>query len=389
MRKRLLRSFSYPVLAVLVGSVVLSSCGGSASASPSGVVEAYAEGVYSAYKKSLESAELTNEAIKTFVATPNEDNLRKAKLSWLAARDDYGRTEGFRFYDGPIDNEENGPEGRINAWPLDEAYIDYVQGNANAGIINNPTTYPTITTEVLTSLNEKDGETNISTGWHAIEYLLWGQDLSETSPGVRPATDYTTAANAERRKTYLKLTSELLVADLTEVTEAWAPGEAGNYRADFLKVDSKEALRRLITGIGELSRGELAGERLSPAFLNRSQEDEHSCFSDNTTSDVIANADSIHMVVVGDYQDGEERLGLADLVATKDKELANKLRDQTAESVRLARSIPTPFDKSLRAGVEDTDPGRVAISNTMKALEEQTDTIVEAAKELGITISVS
>ena len=59
--------------------------------------------------------------------------------------------------------------------------------------------FPEITAEALTAANEEGGETNISTGWHAIEFLLWGQDLSATGPGARPATDYTTAPNAERR----------------------------------------------------------------------------------------------------------------------------------------------------------------------------------------------
>ena len=59
-----------------------------------------------------------------------------ARKAWLAAREPYGQTEAFRFYGGPIDDAK-GPEGRINAWPLDEAYIDSVKGKAGSGIINN------------------------------------------------------------------------------------------------------------------------------------------------------------------------------------------------------------------------------------------------------------
>ena len=80
----------------------------------------------------------------------------------------------------------DGPEGLINAWPLDEAYIDYVEGDPAAGVVNDPDTYPTIDAELLTSLNEQGGEANISTGWHAIEFLLWGQDLSTDGPGDAP-----------------------------------------------------------------------------------------------------------------------------------------------------------------------------------------------------------
>ena len=149
-------------------------------------VEHYAAGVHAAYAASLASATELDEAIDAFVADPTDDTLAAAKDAWLAARDDYGLTEAFRFYGGPIDNEEDGPEGLINAWPLDEAYIDYVEGDPAAGIINDPDAYPTIDAELVTSLNEQGGEANISTGWHAIEFLLWGQDLSADGPGARP-----------------------------------------------------------------------------------------------------------------------------------------------------------------------------------------------------------
>ena len=122
-------------------------------------------------------------AIDAFVAEPTDENLAAAKEAWLAARDEYGPTEAFRFYGGPIDDEETGVEGLVNAWPLDEAYIDYVDGDPEAGIVNNPEDYPEITADVLVEANEQGGEANVSTGWHAIEFLLWGQDLSADGPG--------------------------------------------------------------------------------------------------------------------------------------------------------------------------------------------------------------
>ena len=175
---------------------MLTACGsddGGSSASMSDAVETYADGVHASYEASLESATAMDAAIDAFVADPTEDTLEAAKQAWLDARGDYGPTEAFRFYGGPIDNEETGPEGLINAWPMDEAYVDYVEGDAEAGIINDPDTYPTIDAALVESLNEEGGETNISSGWHAIEFLLWGQDLSEDGPGARPASDYADA----------------------------------------------------------------------------------------------------------------------------------------------------------------------------------------------------
>ncbi len=210
--------------AALVVGLVLGACGGGEDeVSEQDVVDAYAEGVYAMYSASLESAQAMDEAIDAFVADPTTETLDAAKQAWLTARDDYGPTEAFRFYGGPIDNEETGVEGLVNAWPLDEAYIDYVDGDPEAGIVNNTDEHPTIDADTLVAANEQGGEANVSTGWHAIEFLLWGQDLSADGPGARPVEDYTTSPNADRRAAYLSTASDLLLEHLDGLVAAWAP----------------------------------------------------------------------------------------------------------------------------------------------------------------------
>ncbi len=352
------------------------------------VVANYAAGVHALYSESLRSARVMDVAIDAFLADPTPATLEAAKRAWLRARDDYGPTEAFRFYSGPIDNEENGPEGLLNAWPMDESYVDYVDGNPTAGIINMPDEYPTINAELIVSLNEEGGEENVSTGWHAIEFLLWGQDLNANGPGDRPVSDYTTADNADRRGIYLATASDVLLGHLQDMVDAWAPGQAGNYRAEFMALDSNAALTNIITGIGELSRGELAGERMTVAYEARSQEDEHSCFSDNTTADIVGNAVGIQVVLTGDYGTVSGP-GILDLVAVEDEALAMRLAAEVSSSVALARQIPAPFDQHLGSDTPNSAPGRAQVLLTIEALERQTDTIVAAATAVGVTISVS
>ncbi len=352
------------------------------------VVANYAAGVHALYAASLTSAQAMDAAIDGFIADPTPATLEAAKRAWLRARDDYGPTEAFRFYGGPIDNEEDGPEGLINAWPLDESYIDYVEGSPNAGIINMPDEYPTIDSDLIVSLNEEGGEENVSTGWHAIEFLLWGQDMNAGGPGARPVEDYTTTTNADRRATYLAVASDTLLGHLQDMVDAWAPGQAGNYRAGFMAMSADDALVNIITGIGELSRGELAGERMTVAYEERSQEDEHSCFSDNTTADIVGNALGIQIVLTGDYG-SVSGPGVLDLVAALDESLAAQLESQVAASVNLAKQIPAPFDNHLTSDTPDSAPGRSMVLRTIEALERQTDTIVSAATTIGVTISVS
>ena len=180
----------------------------------------------------------------------------------------------------------------------------------------------------------------------------------------------------------------MLVGHLEDMVNAWAPAQGGNYRSSFVSADADASIQKIITGIGELSRGELAGERMTVAFEERSQEDEHSCFSDNTTADIIANARGIQMVYLGEYG-GVAGPGIDDLIGAGDEELADKLTAQIRNSVSAATNIPSPFDQHLQEGVSDQSYGRQTVMSTIVSLEEQTDTIVDAAQKIGITISVS
>ena len=377
------------VVAAMTSALALSACGSEANTDlQNEVVVNYASVVHESYSMSLASATEMDAAIDALAADPSEDTLAGAREAWLRARDDYGITEAFRFYGGPIDADETGPEGLMNSWPLDEAYIDYVEGAPESGVINLPDDYPTVDVDLLVSLNEVGGETNISTGWHAIEFLLWGQDLSADGPGARPVTDFTTAPNADRRVAYLTVASDLLVGQLQSLVDAWAPDVESNYRAEFLALPVEEALGMILTGLGELSRGELAGERLTVAYEEHSQENEHSCFSDNTTSDIIANATGIQNVYLGAVGDVEGP-GIHDLIEAADSDLASKLQQEIAASVAAAESIPAPFDKNIAPGVSDDDPGRVAMFDTILALELQADTLVEAAAAAGLVLNLS
>ena len=216
-----------------------------------------------------------------------------------------------------------------------------MEGDSQAGIVNDPESFPVIDVSLLVSLNEEGGDENISTGWHAIEFLLWGQDLNDDGPGYRPIEDYTTNANAQRRATYLAVASDLLLFHLRQMVDAWAPG-ANNYRAQFVSKNTDEALQDIITGIGEMSRGELAGERMTVAYEERSQEDEHSCFSDNTTADIVANALGVQRVFLGEYG-AVSGPGIMALIAAEDEALANNLAAEINFSVTLARPLPAPF----------------------------------------------
>jgi len=377
-KRRFLQALSLPVVALATRSLHAQAV------TPGAVVAHYAALVQASYEEALTGALDLQRAVGAFVAQPSAGGLDAARTSWLAAREWYGQTEAFRFYGGPIDDEQ-GPEGRMNAWPIDEAYVDAVKGRPNSGLINDRKLL--LTKVNLVRYNERGGEENICAGWHAIEFLLWGQDLSETGPGNRSFEDFVDhkAPNADRRRQYLQVASELLVDDLRYLVGAWTPG-VHNYRERFERGDL-ESLRKMIVGLGSLSRGELAGERMEVALNTQDQEDEHSCFSDNTHRDIVNNALGIENVWLGRYlrRDGSTLQGpsLRDLVAAADAALAARVTEQVAASVAAARAIQPPFDREIVGGRDA--PGRLRIQKTIDSLVAQSKGLVESANALGIT----
>jgi putative iron-regulated protein len=350
------------------------------------VVERYAELAHGSYVRCAELASSLQEAIERFLAAPAPETLQAARAAWLAGRAVYGQTEVLRFYSGPIDDPAQGVETYLNAWPLDEAYIDAVAGNPGAGIINDPQGFPQLDQTLLTILNERSGEANVSIGWHAIEFLLWGQDLSAAGPGARSHEDYVEGKgrNAARRAEYLRLCAGLLVEHLELVRDAWAPGKA-NYRAAFVAAPPEQGLRKILSGMAVLSGFEMSGERLAVPYETRDQEEEHSCFSDNTHADLIANQLGIAAVYRG-AASGQAGPGVRDVARLADPALAEELDRELDASLAALRAVPAPFDQALQ-GADDA-PGRKAVLAALVALERQAETLATLALVLGFEIAL-
>ena len=399
------------------------------------VLKTNANIAYAAYSDSLISAQDLRTAITTFIATPTEATMQAAKQAWLDAREPYGQTEVYRFRVGPIDalnedgtigEEGDGPEGKINAWPLGEAIIDYVavevdgdsgpESPANSltnNIIANTVDFPTIdAASIAGAFEHGEDERNVTTGYHAIEFLLWGQDLNndlsgagtrDSSGGQRPVTDYANTVGActsglgnivtdttcTRRGQYLTAVADLLIADLEPIVEAWEPATGAHYNAFVAGGDV--SLAKILEGMGRLSFGELAGERINIALTTDSQEDEHSCFSDNTHRDIFLNAKGVQNTFNAQYTriDGEVITGASVydlLVVEGNHELANTLRGSLESTMAAAAVIDTkaktgtPFDVLIQEGIEQ--PNIVAV---IKALVQQTDEIEQAIDALGVS----
>ncbi|MBU0584199.1 MAG: peptidase [Alphaproteobacteria bacterium] len=380
-----------------------------AETDPKAVLETYAEIAKAKYEDSLDTAKALDAAIEALIANPSEETLAAARDAWKAARIPYQQTEVYRFGNPIVDDWE----GRVNAWPLDEGLIDYVDAGygtesdentlytanviANTSIeINGETVDATeITPEFLSGTLQEAGdiEANVATGYHAIEFLLWGQDLNGTGPGAgnRPYTDFDTAnctgGHCDRRAAYLSAASDLLVTDLEEMAANWGP--EGEARKSLLEGDVNAGIGVILTGMGSLSYGELAGERMKLGLLLHDPEEEHDCFSDNTHSSHLNDALGIRNVYHGSYTrvDGTKVEGpsVADLVketdAAIDAELSAKLDTTVAAMEAMARRAEggEAYDQQIGEGNAE---GNAAVQAAIDGLVDQTRSIERAVAAL-------
>ncbi|MCC6208405.1 MAG: peptidase [Gammaproteobacteria bacterium] len=395
---------------VLIAGLCL---GGQVLAAPTQqtVLEHYADLAQAMYQDSLTTAKALQEAVGKLIEQPTEKNLGAARTAWKAARVPYQQTEAYRFGNAIVDNWE----GKVNAWPLDEGLIDYVgtsygsESDENpfysANIIANKMVMVggehidagKITMDVLASLQEAGGvEANVAIGYHAIEFLLWGQDLHGTGSGAgeRPATDFDTRncthGNCDRRAAYLKAATDLLVDDLGWMTRQW--GKGGEARTTVAGGGDR-GLVTILTGMGSLSYGELAGERMKLGLMLHDPEEEHDCFSDNTHFSHYYDAMGIRNVYTGSYVrvDGTKLTGpsIADLVAAKNADADKALRkglDATLAKMQVlvdsAEKKGVHYDQLIGEGNKE---GNAMVMAAIDSLLNQTKLIEKAVTSLDVS----
>lgn len=364
------------------------------------VLKTYADIAEAVYEDSLDTAKVLRSVIHNFVNNPTEQNLQDAKDAWLAARVPYQQSEVYRFGNPIVDDWE----GKVNAWPLDEGLIDYVESNSygdqsdeNENYVSNVianklikingknvSTSPITKELIAEKLQEAGGvEANVATGYHAIEFLLWGQDLNGTDAGAgsRPATDFNirncSNGNCERRAEYLKVATDLLIDDLEEMASNWRSN--GQARNDLMSGGTKKGLTAIITGLGSLSYGELAGERMQLGLMLHDPEEEHDCFSDNTHNSHYYDLIGMINVYTGKYVGVNGRIisgvGLGDLVRQKNASLHNEMMNKLSETLismnhmKKTAEAGKSYDQMLAS---DDDHGNQIIQDVVDHLKEQT-----------------
>ncbi|MCB1516790.1 MAG: peptidase [Hyphomicrobiaceae bacterium] len=396
--------------AILLFAFSTTSVSFAAEVSRAEVTDTYVRIGQAVFEDALSTAKSLRDAILALEADPTQANLEAARAAWIAARVPYQQSEAFRFGNPLVDAWE----GKVNAWPLDEGLLDYVDASYGAendynslyaaNVIANPTividgmevTISQFTPAIIADVLQEAGhvEANVASGYHAIEFMLWGQDLHGTGPGAgeRPASDFDvnncTNGNCDRRIGYLNAATDLLVSDLEEMVANWVPGGAAR---SPLVADPKRAIAAMLTGMGSLSYGELAGERMKLGLLLHDPEEEQDCFSDNTYASHFDDVRGIMNVYFGHYvrADGSvvEGPSLSDLVAQTDAalndEMTQKLQSTHAKAeimVERGHNIEA-YDQMIAEGNAE---GNEVVQAVIDSLIDQTASIERVVSSLGI-----
>ena len=159
----------------------------------------------------------------------------------------------------------------------------------------------------------------------------------------------------------------------------WQVG--GAYRTTFLALDEDNAIKNILTALATLSKSELGGERVFVAYDNQDQEDEHSCFSDNTHRDIRLNLAGIANVYRGSYSSisGDS---LEDFITETNPTLGAQITAQLVAAESAVNATATPFDFAISDATE-----RPFVLTSVNALQDLGDKFVEGASAIGISIS--
>lgn len=408
---------NFKLVSLLAASIVAPTSQVAFAVEPNAIRTNYANIAQAMYEDAYAANVALDTAVDRFLADPTEASLKDARRAWKAARKQYQQTEVYRFGNAVVDDWE----GRVNAWPLDEGLIDYVDTSAysrtadenplfQANVIANTSVQvgPNVvdTSSITPALiagelhEAMEVEANVASGYHAVEFMLWGQDLNGTGPGAgeRPATDFDTenctGGNCERRRDYLSATSDLLLTDSQEMAVSWAEG--GEARADFDGKTDDDALSTILTGIAGLSYGELAGDRITMGLTLNDTEEEHDCFSDNTHNSHYFNQIGMMSVWNGRYEraSGEVIGGasIAELSAMKSGAEANALN---AEMVAVKDAMTVMRDKAETGGMaydqmlaEGNSEGAEILMNVVAALIGQAQAVEALGGALGLGVEL-
>jgi putative iron-regulated protein len=262
---------------------------------------------YTSLSKASLSAQVMDSKLASFMYHPNPMSQEEVKQAWRQSYDDFLYSLVFSYL--PIQDPPDWHTQKIayndlllqlDSGDIEGGYIDYIPGYPFSGIVNDLTL--AIDEDSIRSQHGFTDLTNASLGYHAIEFMFWGQEgkrsahdffpQENTAPVPMNETDesahnhevkdtlddegsFHIPQNHNRRRQYTKLLSDLLQKDLHRIQRRWEPS-TGYYAQLLQQSNTDNTLQAALIAGQRLISEELLQKRFqltSSEFSNGSQQD--------------------------------------------------------------------------------------------------------------------
>jgi putative iron-regulated protein len=272
--------------------------------------------------------------------------LEDCRVTWKAFYNEFLLLSPYRYYSGGLDAgfEEN--QNYLDLSGINYSYIDYTVNQPNAGIIKDSINYPEINQVGMLAWNQEGGEKNIALGFHVLEFLLWGEDLSATGPGMRTNNDYSKInTENERRMKYFLDASKYLNKMIGDISLD------AKYENNLLAMSEDEALNEILSGYMKFLKDDLIASTLLKPLESQDPKDELSDFSDNTLSNIKSKINGLLYALDGSelfLGSSESWYFMIDFISDVDDESAQEIMASLTKASGLISQINVDFDQAIQ-----------------------------------------
>ena len=282
-------------------------------------------------------------ACRRFNAAPSDSLLMAARARWHAARVPWEQAEAFIF--GPVTFYNL--DASLDSWPLNTVDLDATLGGTDA--------------VTPASVADLDPTTR---GFHAAEYLLWGED------GRRRAADLT-----PRERDYLVAVAEIMARDAARIHAGWTG--SGGYAVllstagapgNTAYASSDDAVYELLMGVLFIVE-EVAAEKIHVTLQSGTDRFAESRYSRSSKADIENNLQSVSNVYEGTFG-GRRGAGLSRLVAARDPALDARFRSELAAARAAVAAIPGPLEDAITEAPEAVLAAQRSTERILHTLED-------------------
>lgn len=213
--------------------------------------EKLSRGVWQAGQAQLADARAAvaalNSAVATLLDKPDEDHLEATKLAWLDAHREFAAALPYIYLGfAPAELRRQGRTLllALDSWPAQPGYLDTVPGYSDSGIVND--TAIELTLPNLRKQHRLTAHEEASTGFHALEVMLWGPTSERTAEQfvAVDAGEKPEAQAANRRRELTRLIGVGMAEDLGNLAGRW-PFAANDLSRPFLALSPAERLQQI------------------------------------------------------------------------------------------------------------------------------------------------